>query len=59
VSSLSTEKRFLTAGKKMKLIYIAKIIIFFTIPITLYACAEKNWPGLSPLSEFENNFFVD
>ena len=43
----------------MKLIYLVKTIIFFTLPVTLYACSEKNWPALSPLSEFENNFFVD
>ena len=43
----------------MKLIYIAKTIIIFILPLTLYACSEKNWPELSPLSDFENNFFVD
>ena len=43
----------------MKLIYIAKMIIIFILPLTLYACSEKNWPELSPLSDFENNFFVD
>ncbi len=43
----------------MKLIYLVKTIIFFTLPVTLPACSEKNWPELSPLSEFENNFFVD
>ena len=43
----------------MKLIYVAKTIIFFTLPVILYACSEKNWPELLPLSEFENNFFVD
>ena len=43
----------------MKLIYVAKTIILFILTITLYACSEKNWPELSPLSEFENDFFVD
>ena len=43
----------------MKLIYIAKTIIIFTLPLTLYACSEKNWPELSPLGDFENYFFVD
>ena len=43
----------------MKLMYIVKTTIFFTLTITLYACSEKNWPELSPLSEFENNFFVE
>ena len=43
----------------MKPIFIAKTIIFFTLTITLYACSEKNWPELSPLSEFENSFFLD
>ena len=43
----------------MKLIYLVKTIIFFTLPVTLSACSEKDWPELSPLSEFENNFFVD
>lgn len=43
----------------MKLIYIAKTIIIFTLALTLHACSEKNWPELSPLSDFENNFFVD
>ena len=43
----------------MKLIYLAKTIILFTLPITLHACSEKNWPELSPLSGFENDFFVD
>ncbi|MFL2800533.1 MAG: hypothetical protein ACJZ8K_03715 [Paracoccaceae bacterium] len=43
----------------MKLIYIAKTVIIFTLPLTLYACSEKNWPELSPLSDFENYFFVD
>ena len=43
----------------MKLIYAAKTIILFTLPMTLYACSEKNWPELSTLSEFENKFFVD
>ena len=43
----------------MKLMYIAKTIIIFTLPLTLYACSEKNWPELSPLSDFENNFFVE
>ena len=41
----------------MKLRYLAKTIIFFTLPLTIYACSEKNWPELSPLSEFENKFF--
>jgi len=43
----------------MKLIYVAKTIIFFTLPVTLSACSERNWPELSPLSEYENTFFVD
>ena len=43
----------------MNLIYVVKTIILFILPITLYACSEKNWPKLSPLSEFENNFFVE
>mgnify|MGYP000004217169 CR=1 len=43
----------------MKLIYVVKTIILFILPITLYACSEKNWPELFPLSEFENNFFVE
>ena len=43
----------------MKLIYLARTIIFFTLPLTLYACSEKSWPELSPLGEFEDSFFVD
>ena len=43
----------------MKLIYIAKTILFFTLTTAIYACSEKNWPELSPLSEFENKFFVE
>ncbi len=43
----------------MKLIYVVKTIILFILPITLCACSEKNWPKLFPLSEFENNFFVE
>ena len=46
-------------GEKMKLRYLAKTIIFFTLHLTMSACSEKNWPELSPLSEFENNFFLD
>ena len=43
----------------MTLRYLVKTIILFILTMTLYACSEKNWPELSPLSEFENNFFVD
>ena len=43
----------------MKLKYVVKTIILFILPVSLNACSEKNWPELSPLSEFENNFFVD
>ena len=43
----------------MKLIYLVKTVIVLTLPVALYACSEKNWPELLPLSEFENNFFVD
>ncbi|MGYP001445232192 len=43
----------------MKLKHLARTIIFFTLPLTIYACSEKSWPELSPLGEFENNFFVD
>ena len=43
----------------MKLIHVVKTIILFVLPITLCACSEKNWPELLPVSEFENNFFVD
>jgi hypothetical protein len=42
----------------MKLRYFAKTIIFFTLPLAISACSEKNWPELSPLSEFENKFFL-
>ena len=43
----------------MKFRYFAKTIIFFTLPLTMSSCSEKNWPELSPLSEFEKNFFLD
>ena len=43
----------------MKLKYFAKATIFFTLPLLISACSEKNWPELSPLSEFEKNFFLD
>ena len=43
----------------MKLRNLAKTIIFFTLTLTTYACSEKKWPELSPLSEFENKFFLD
>ncbi len=43
----------------MKLKYLVKIIILFTLPFGFCACSEKNWPELSPLDEFENKFFVD
>jgi len=43
----------------MKLGYLVKIIIFSALPLTIYACSEKNWPELSPLSEFENKFFLE
>jgi len=41
----------------MKLKYLATTIIFFTLPFAVCGCSEKNWPELSPLSEFENKFF--
>ena len=43
----------------MNLRDLARAIIFFTLPLTIYACSEKSWPELSPIGEFENNFFVD
>ena len=43
----------------MKFRYFAKTIIFFTLPLTIYSCSEKNWPELSPLGEFEKKFFLD
>jgi hypothetical protein len=43
----------------MKLRYFAKTIIFFTLPLTFSSCSEKDWPELSPLSEFEKRFFID
>ena len=45
--------------KKMKFRYFAKTIIFFTLPLTISSCSEKNWPELSPLSEFEKKIFLD
>ena len=35
----------------MKLRHLAKAIIFFTLPLTISACSEKNWPELFPLNE--------
>jgi hypothetical protein len=43
----------------MKLGYFAKTIIFFTLPLTISSCSEKNWPELSPISEFEKKNFID
>ena len=43
----------------MKFRYFAKTIIFFTLPLTISSCSEKNWPEPSPLSEFEKKFFLD
>ncbi len=43
----------------MRLKYVAKTIILFTLPFVTCACSEKNWPELYPLSEFENKFFLD
>jgi len=43
----------------MELRYLAKTIIFFVLSLTVCACSESNWPELSPLSEFENKFFLD
>ena len=56
---LFTREGFQSVGEKMKLRYLAKTIIFLTLPLTICACSEKNWPELSPLSEFENKFFLD
>ena len=52
-------KLILSLDLKTISIIIALTIIIFTLPLTLYACSEKNWPELSPLSEFEKKFFVD
>ena len=52
-------KLILNLDLKTISIIIALTIIIFTLPLTLYACSEKNWPELSPLSDFENYFFVD
>ena len=43
----------------MKFRCFAKTIIFFTLPLAISSCTEKNWPELSPLNEFEKKIFLD
>ena len=43
----------------MKLIHVVKTIILFILAFNDLRMFRKNWPELSPISEFENNFFID
>ncbi len=37
--------------------YLTKTVLFFALAIILFACSEQNWPELSLLNEFDNDFF--